>query len=462
TLFFGFTPDADPKAIQNADNLSGFTANYSKKNGALEISLSAKEAQGENAKIRGDAKGNLVHYAYPPPKVSVNGDKVSFTLVLQLSDKEINARVSELDYSQKFPHALTKSFWQKGARLLIQQMNVGSGRAQLTVQKVEIAYPGLSEKHFTAVDLRPFANMGFKDETEGDGKGGWTDQGKNDLSYLKTGFQKIEGLPFDIIDPGQNKGKSCVMLYSTHKESFPREVGPVPVGARAHSLLFLHSAAWTRTGIVAGHYDVVYSDKSRESVKVVVGRHLDDWWSLKNVEDDRAALILKVKSDESGKGSVGVYAYQWVNPHPEKTLDSLHLVSEASDPILGLLAVTRVSTGVNEMEEGILKAAFTKTGEVDLRKDPPDKNIYPDQIFVKSKKTVSDQAFSVAGYYTSAASSFAEDPEKWANLVKTAGGIVRYPYGLEISFNFWPYEVKDWAVVLTNKGGKYGTIQPWF
>ena len=59
------------------------------------------------------------------------------------------------------------------------------------------------------LDLRDIANAGFADETAGDGQGGWTDQGPaNDLRMLKPGTQLMDRMPFAILDPEKNGGKS--------------------------------------------------------------------------------------------------------------------------------------------------------------------------------------------------------------------------------------------------------------
>ena len=50
----------------------------------------------------------------------------------------------------------------------------------------------------------------------------------------------------------------------------------------------------------------------------------------------------------------------------------------------------------------------------------------------------------------------------YAPLIRSMGGILRFPYGLEISFYFWPYRALDWYPVLGKKGGTYGAIERWY
>ena len=71
---------------------------------------------------------------------------------------------------------------------------------------------------FRFVDLKSAVNRGFRDETAGDGRGGWFDhQGPaNDMSGFKSGVRNFSGVPFRIIDPAVNGGRSCVAVSYTH------------------------------------------------------------------------------------------------------------------------------------------------------------------------------------------------------------------------------------------------------
>ena len=121
------------------------------------------------------------------------------------------------------------------------------------------------------LDLRDIANAGFADETAGDGKGGWTDQGPaNDLRMLKPGTQLMDRMPFAILDPEKNGGKSCVMLAGSARPGFPEEV----CGSR---LYLLHAIAWP--GQEVGSVKVVYRDGSADTFEVRGGREVGNWWA---------------------------------------------------------------------------------------------------------------------------------------------------------------------------------------
>ncbi len=113
----------------------------------------------------------------------------------------------------------------------------------------------------------------------------------------------------------------------------------------------------------------------------------------------------------------------------------------------------------------IAAAASTATDadEIDYKRRPPDSNIIPDQITLRTPKQFGPDAFSVAG--SSAVGGGGApvlDLPIYGPFLKLFGGITRFPYGNEITFYFWPYEAKDWIAVLGKKGGGYGAIERWY
>ena len=62
---------------------------------------------------------------------------------------------------------------------------------------------------FKTVSLKEAANLGFRDEVAGDGKGGWTDQGpNNDMRSFPVKQRNFAGVEFDVTDPEANGGKA--------------------------------------------------------------------------------------------------------------------------------------------------------------------------------------------------------------------------------------------------------------
>jgi len=136
---------------------------------------------------------------------------------------------------------------------------------------------------FVRVDISKYCNMGFSDEVADDGKGGWSDDGPdNDLKNFPVGTRVFNNIPFNVIDPSTNNGRSCIVLKGgkDHGASFPELVSiPVsPVVAKA--VYILHGTTWTPSsyqGPVA-IYRFFYDDGSYDEFEIVNNRDVVDWW----------------------------------------------------------------------------------------------------------------------------------------------------------------------------------------
>ena len=101
---------------------------------------------------------------------------------------------------------------------------------------------------FTLIHLDAAANASTVDEAPEDGRGGWTDQGSNDFRRMPLGLQSASGVPFRILDPARNNGRSCIVLQGTNRPEFPNAVRNIRIGKRLSRLFFLHTAGWGQSG----------------------------------------------------------------------------------------------------------------------------------------------------------------------------------------------------------------------
>jgi len=131
------------------------------------------------------------------------------------------------------------------------------------------------------LDLRPAENMGFRDDLPGDGKGGWTDQGgANDLSAMNPGRKKLGNVEFDIVDPEENRGKSCIVLRGKARPSFPlRKEVTFAKASSGNYLYLLHATAWdapagTRIGTVVCRFE----DGATQTIPVVSKEDVANFW----------------------------------------------------------------------------------------------------------------------------------------------------------------------------------------
>lgn len=202
--------------------------------------------------------------------------------------------------------------------------------------KAQVGYPIGRERIFP-LDLSGHTNRSFRDETAGDGKGGWTDQGDNDFRALPTGSREAAGIPFKIIDPEQNNGTSCIVLRSRYSPSCPASVKGIPVHANLTTLYFLHTAGYGGNDGEYGIYRIHYEDGTHADYPLVGNQNIANWWNPLQLPD---AIPAFVRKNETGS-PIGLFVCRWSNPHPEKKIASLELFTDGRQgPMPILVAVT--------------------------------------------------------------------------------------------------------------------------
>ncbi len=192
------------------------------------------------------------------------------------------------------------------------------------------------ESSMRPIDLAPYANRSFSDETANDGKGGWTDQGPNDFRKIPTGDVKASGIPFHIIDPAKNGDRSCLVLRGTHRPDFPEAVRGIRVDAFVSRLFFLHTSAWG-ADVLTGAYRIHYTDGSTVDFVLHGNRNIADWWRCGALPEAKVGFIVV----NAAQRQVGSFVAEWINPHPEKRVASFDFLSagalrkEGIDYLLG-------------------------------------------------------------------------------------------------------------------------------
>jgi hypothetical protein len=171
-------------------------------------------------------------------------------------------------------------------------------------------------KDVAPIDISKQANRRLSDETENDGKGGWSDQGPGaDMRNLKTGERKLGGVIFRLLPDDAN---AVIVLKSPSRTQgdLPDKV-TIPVGKQLDVLFFLHSAAWCPTGgDEAFHYVIHYADGKDVTLKVT-GNNLKDWIAdgvarFPMEEGTVTTVAETVKNTQFGQGSI--YRMEWSAP----------------------------------------------------------------------------------------------------------------------------------------------------
>ena len=456
----GFVGNNAAKTLQSTADFVGVQITYSRAKKTYGVFCARKEAHGDQT-TRSE-NGEAVPFV-KNARLEVKAGDEGFDLAIAINQERIQVTVAgagEITY----PLGLAKASWQTPF-LFAQSMNFKGGRCAMLVDHLAITSVASKLSAITALDLRPFTNMGFRDEVAEDQTGGWTDQGENDLRQLATGPVVYQNIPFTLIDPAANSGKSMIVLNAKARPFLPKAVGPLPINRTLNSLVFLHTAAWAwRTNDLAARYTATYADGSHIDIPIRLGAHLNDWWSLKQASDASAILLTQVPSSKSSAGSVGLYAYRWTNPTPVKPITSLSLASAEGDVVYGLLAIAAVGADITPAVEQVLAGSFDKTVAADPRRNPPDRELIPDHIVLKSTKTINATALAtpveaLGGGFGAKAIAL---PGYGEFVTTYGGGVSRFPHGSVVNNYFWPYKATEWAPIVEQKGGRYGLIADWF
>lgn len=162
------------------------------------------------------------------------------------------------------------------------------------------------------VDISKAVNSTFIDETAGDRKGGWTDQGhETDLRALKPGRVNLGGINFNIIDSAGNNGKSCIVLKGSARDYFPSSATIDMAGGKYKKLYLLHASAWSSKNKEAGTVQLNYSDGSADAFPVVCGIDVEDW--ARGTPLENAVPVWSGDSAAFGKATLYLSAFPLQN-----------------------------------------------------------------------------------------------------------------------------------------------------
>ncbi|MCK5775045.1 MAG: carbon-nitrogen hydrolase family protein, partial [Bacteroidales bacterium] len=187
-------------------------------------------------------------------------------------------------------------------------------------------------QQFEYIDLSKYVNQSFTDEQADDGKGGWADFGKYacfhklplEISTFDDGI-----VPFKIINPEKNKGKSALFLSGPHREElFPRVSKQIKVDAKFEFLFFLHTCMYvSKNSKELVKYKIHYADETEELFICNNNIEIADWW-------EPSEFLPKAKRTY-GEEHKWLINTPWKNPHPQKSIDWIEMQSTGNAiPIL--------------------------------------------------------------------------------------------------------------------------------
>ncbi len=171
-----------------------------------------------------------------------------------------------------------------------------------------------------------------------DGPGG----SSNELSRLPRGIHKLGETYFRI-------GEEIIHVRGQNRPDLPQAVKGIAVRARGRVLHFLHATQYSsEEAPLIGTYVVHYADGSRASIPLVYGRDLVNWWQFPGGKaEPTGAKVAWTGTNEAAELNEGLkirlFDLAWTNPHPEKEIASLDVLSadKRCDPFLVAVTVQR-------------------------------------------------------------------------------------------------------------------------
>ena len=197
----------------------------------------------------------------------------------------------------------------------------------------------VGDKKGFALDLTPKVNFQLTDSKE---KPGFAGYGKGiDLSGVTSEANEGQLHLMDNIHYRLsyiNKEPMGILLKGQGKTaSFPSTVTNIPVNRKAHSLNFLHTTLYeTDKDKTIGQYTIHYADGSKVAVPLVYGPNIACWSTWMGYLYGNAVYCGNTPVDTP----VYLRSINWVNPAPNKEIQSIDFVGNGSNVSPLLLAVT--------------------------------------------------------------------------------------------------------------------------
>lgn len=188
---------------------------------------------------------------------------------------------------------------------------------------------------FAFVDLKPYANARIINTQWWTGNPGASDL--EELYEIAKEGHELEGpggekVPFKVEDAN-------LRIFGTNSAQNPESIEGIKVGMKARTIYFLHMTGWEAVGMPSYKFVMNYEGGAKEELLLESHVNSDDWCHVPaQLSDKNSAWAWK----EAGVtcGTVGVIATKWVNPHPNKYIETIDFVSLKTAAVPGLFAIT--------------------------------------------------------------------------------------------------------------------------
>lgn len=192
------------------------------------------------------------------------------------------------------------------------------------------------DDRFVSIPLHSVCNRGlaFDDPSVPAGRRiGWTGVGDEDLSQFPTGRFTYNDIPFAIIDPADNRGRSAILLHGAQMPRNPKRVD-IPIGRSFRRLHVLHTCLWCNG--IPGHYRIIFKGGAVQTVTIEQRYNINDWYVP---QDMPGALLAWYGKQRSGPTGLGVYLCS-IEVERRLPIERLELVSTGTGGVIAVLAIT--------------------------------------------------------------------------------------------------------------------------
>ncbi len=178
------------------------------------------------------------------------------------------------------------------------------------------------------VDLTPYANVSLTGSTAG-----WLGYGaKYDISGFPTGVTRLNGVEFSV------PANKAVMLAGPMNPAGEWPLGVrVTVGKKAQGLVFIMATGWhAEKGAKVGQITIRYSATEAMVVDLVYGENIGAWNEYLATPSASTAWIGQTGAGEK----VILRTLEWLNPQPDRPIESIEISSTGTEASPVLFAVT--------------------------------------------------------------------------------------------------------------------------
>ncbi len=147
----------------------------------------------------------------------------------------------------------------------------------------------------------------------------------NTLENLPRGVRKMGGVSFKIAD-------GVLMLGGKHRTDRPKKIENIKIQRTCRQIHFLHAVQYgsgIKDKTKIGEYVVHYSDGKRETIPIVMGVDVRDWWNTddsKKVERGKVVWTGSNKSTKSAGCTLRLFSGVWKNPRPDQAITKIDFV----------------------------------------------------------------------------------------------------------------------------------------